>query len=290
MGRYLPGFFVLACASIVFADPPGTAQLPTTLIYCDKSPGTIVHAYAWQGLVSGQSQQHVLTTTIEALTKRLNQGPWKRVIVIAHHQQGEPPYAPVVRAYCNAHPDKSVQLFIWHDNDQALPANKAVIGTTASLIWNRGVTTTGYAITGTGTVMDAAQAVTTPGLTLPNFSGIQTVFQREIAEFSVESQNGVETLLFPINPRKTGCLGVYIAKLNSCETDFSTETERCMELHGPQDGDPGNPNDSATCLTGASNRYSNCINAAVEAYNLCIKWCDGRVMPQRPAPAPPGGG
>jgi len=286
--------FAIVCTTACITRQPVQTRGDTStnpsgvLIYSDQSPGSLPHAEACRMVAESDGQNVTSITDPSEFATQLAAADWSRVHVVARYGSGDPSYATALRDFANTHPDKSIQMFFWHDNGTEPTADTAVAASMAIVLWNRGTTTTGY--TNIGNVL-AGKARTTPGHRFPDFAGIVLTTPRVVAQVPPAQAAGVSPILLiklVIMIILEGnchdeCLETYTISFASCNTTRVTNIQQCQELHGI-DGIEFDPNALEECIQTANDNHTNCISSATFTYNNCIALCPPTEEPQPQQP------
>lgn len=271
------------------APEPVPVPLPM-LIYCDASPGALPHLAAWQELAPAQGVDVVYAEDAQDFEGWLGAGAWSRVLVLANYTSAAPAYLPALQAYAQQSPATPVEFFLWHNHGTQPAANSVVVATTAHVFWQSGRTTVSYADVANADPA-VGQAQTTSGCAWPTFGGIQTVAPLAVAEVPVVvplSNPGLcLIILIPIlaDDCQAECLNDYSGEIADCAADRDLQQGQCDGLYGPEEGDPGDPDQYAQCIAQAATDYSNCVSGAVHRYNNCLKLCLPVAQPVQPQTA-----
>jgi hypothetical protein len=273
----------IKCASVLFllacAVPYGQAA-PAVLIYSDQSPGALPHAYVWQQVVESQSGTVKFVTESSEFVTNLDEGPWSEVIVVARYQDGDPAYGEALRTYAQGDPNIPIRIFWWNDKGTNPTSDTAVEATMSVFLWDHGMTTVCYVNAGPATDLEFRRTHCVPGLVFPDFDGIDIETPEVIARAPAELIQRYSThtgaliaFMFLLGECLPGCANVYNNRLNLCDSDRESQVDDCHELYGPSEGDPGDPDQLATCIAEANTDHTNCVKAAVHRYNNCVKLC-----------------
>lgn len=272
----------------LFADP---VPVQPVLIYCDSSPGAAAFAAIWQAALSAESSEWHIALSAESFATQLGGGSWNEVVVLAKHSLDTPAYAGALTAYAQAHPDKIINLWFWHDNGEQYGTDKAVLGTTAMCTWRHGRTTTAYASVGHGSG-DHASAATTDGFHFPTFQGVQTVALTTWKSFTLsDPSNGSPEFRIVYDPCTLIGLTEYILAVQACKNNRNEHEAICDEMYGPNNEGPGDPSAYLECMQEASRNFSDCIRLAYSQWGIRVKRCQRHMEEATSQPADdPGGG
>jgi len=242
---------------------------PRALIYCDRSPGTIAHAVMIQGLMENAGGTWVYATDAAQMSARLAEDDWSDVYVLAEYSEAEPAYADALRDYANADPKRVIRHLIWKPHDTPPPIDRAVVASTAIVVWNNSHTATFYAhSTGIG------EPETVVGLVFPDFDGVQTLKHSTGRTFTEDAEDG-QTVAFILgqpggiqNLCET-CLTDYIGQAQLCNKNHRQVLDLIWDAYGPQSGSAGDPQKVNELTEFFNGTHTSCIADAVQRFEIC---------------------
>lgn len=269
---------LLTTAAIVSAslgvarDACGTAPMPTsmppTLLYCDRSPGTIGPYIVWTRNAAGAINENVTDVSdANDFAARLADPTWERVVVLARYAPGAPSYAEALRAYADR-THKPVDLWFWHDHGTPPAANTVVAATMGYVLWRNGFSTIYYS-----TVTDPP--LTATGYLFPGFNNVPIKAPETVIEVPAAETQPMFPMVFLLaivgDPCRNACLEAWIARLNTCNQDHQEYVDGCNTLYGPRGvADPPAWNG---CMNQADQNLVACRNVALQHWVLCNKLC-----------------
>ena len=275
-------FAVVICVGSVLGVPvPVRAD---TLIYSDQSPGALPHGLVWQMVAESRHEAVIQVTTAAAFGRLLPAQAWSEVIIVARYAPGEPIYARALRDFAAAHHDRTVLMYLWHDNGTQPTADTVVAASMAIVLWNHGRSTITYSNV-SSRVPEMIEPRTVAGYQFPDFEGIELRNPRVIARLPRDTARAhqergrsmgwiIAVLGFlATNECQVDCLEGYNNKVNQCNDERDTDQEQCDSLYGPGGEEPGDPEQYQTCVAQVNEAHTACVKAAVQRYNRCLAVC-----------------
>ncbi len=248
------------------------------LVFCDRTPGSLFWADTWRTVAQKTGDRLTFTTTVEDFTDRLDSGVWSYVMVLARWSSGTPPYASALHRYAEAHPGQRIEMYLWHDHGTQPDANTAVLASTAMVTWQCHQSVIGYASV-SGSDPKAGNARAVAGYVFPDFryqdADRRTQAPTVVGRLSEPPDGDAASLpgVIPADECQSQCVTSYREEINVCNAHHAYHLAACDDLYGPQEGDPGDPQKLAECIRTANEDHTNCTNAAVNRYSICLNKC-----------------
>jgi len=263
-----------ATAKIAVAEPTAAK----VLVLCDQSPGSMSLARAELCRAHENNWDTTLVTDVSDFSEQINSQPWERIAVYAQHAETEPAYIGTLRTWSFAHPNKPVHMGIWKvAASTPVLAGSDILASTAFATWQFNESVIGYALI---KETESAETISHPALLWPNFNEIElrttptVVGEQAVALNYCQGAAAQATLLaVGFSDCELQANLEYIGNIIKCESVRKAKLELCEELYGPTETDPGDPPKYTKCRTDANKRESECLQSALELYNLRIEKC-----------------
>ncbi len=271
----------LMVALLALALVPDNSTSGDVLMYSDQSPGALPFYVLTKACADHQSEALTLTTTASAFEQKLaGATSWSAVIVAARFTPGDPPFIQALRDYAALHMETPIDFYYWHDNGTSPTADKAVLGTTAAVLWRSGRTTIGYAF-----AKSAPETASVSGLQLPVFENVTRVAPDVIAR--IADPQGMSTAqmiaaliaVLQTDTCRAQCLLEWRNNRQICTDKFVRQEGQCTALYNTPP-DHVNPEKYTECSNKAAEHRVNCNNSALTTYQNCVKLCDQDDPPQ----------